>query len=266
MGGGTSLPAQAAALEMLGLRGSDHHSPGAHASQLARVIAGVTLAGELSLMSALTTNDLLKSHLKLNRKPAAGEVAVAAGHISERMRSKLAEYASLAALDGYSAGNDHHHKQGSSNSNHASAHPVEASSSHSHSTTTHRAGSGAFGSSVHGGAPAGSHPHPLHMGGHSHGPAGSSAGPTGASSSPGRRYFAAGRNYLPPAAVDPLARAAHAALPGNAVNDMVVPWAVRGLSTLTSASPAVGFGVCEESRHGAPSHDDATEDHALPVP
>jgi hypothetical protein len=71
VGGGTSLPAQSAALELLGLRGSSD-SPGEHAGKLARVVAGTVLAGELSLMSALTSNDLLSAHIKLNRKVEGG--------------------------------------------------------------------------------------------------------------------------------------------------------------------------------------------------
>ncbi len=70
VGGGTSLPAQAACLELLGLRGAHESEPGGNARQLARIVAATVLAGELSLMAALTTNDLLSSHLKLNRKPA----------------------------------------------------------------------------------------------------------------------------------------------------------------------------------------------------
>jgi hypothetical protein len=68
VGGGTGLPAQAACLDMLGLRGPHATEPGANARKLARVIAAAVLAGELSLMAALTSNDLLNSHLRLNRK------------------------------------------------------------------------------------------------------------------------------------------------------------------------------------------------------
>ena len=45
------------------------HEPGAHAQQLARVIAGTVLCGELSLLAALSSNHLISAHLKLNRKP-----------------------------------------------------------------------------------------------------------------------------------------------------------------------------------------------------
>jgi len=70
VGGGTGLPAQAACLDMLGLRGPHATEPGANARKLARVVAAAVLAGEMSLMAALTSNDLLNSHLRLNRKAA----------------------------------------------------------------------------------------------------------------------------------------------------------------------------------------------------
>lgn len=52
---------------MLGVRGSNVEEPGANAKMLARVICATVMAAELSLMSALTTGDLVKSHLKHNR-------------------------------------------------------------------------------------------------------------------------------------------------------------------------------------------------------
>lgn len=67
IGGGTNLPAQAACLEMLGIQGSHLENPGDNAKQLARIVCATVLAGELSLMAALTTGDLVKSHLKHNR-------------------------------------------------------------------------------------------------------------------------------------------------------------------------------------------------------
>jgi hydroxymethylglutaryl-CoA reductase (NADPH) len=75
VGGGTTLPAQAAALEMLGLRGAHATTPGANAEQLARIVAGSVLAGELSLMAALATGDLLKAHIILNRKAASSSTS-----------------------------------------------------------------------------------------------------------------------------------------------------------------------------------------------
>eukprot|EP00656_Telonema_subtile_P020363 TRINITY_DN21488_c0_g1_i3.p1 TRINITY_DN21488_c0_g1~~TRINITY_DN21488_c0_g1_i3.p1 ORF type:complete len:218 (-),score=78.17 TRINITY_DN21488_c0_g1_i3:90-743(-) len=67
VGGGTALPAQHACLKLLGVQGAAAQ-PGANATRLASVIAAAVLAGELSLLSALCSGDLVKSHLKLNRK------------------------------------------------------------------------------------------------------------------------------------------------------------------------------------------------------
>lgn len=67
VGGGTVLPPQAACLEMLGVRGPNREKPGENASQLARIVCGTVLAGELSLLSALAAGHLVKSHLTHNR-------------------------------------------------------------------------------------------------------------------------------------------------------------------------------------------------------
>merc|ERR1712232_483150 len=67
VGGGTSLPAQAACLKAIGVKGGGD-IPGENAQQLAHVIAGATLAGELSLMAALAANPLVKAHMQHNRK------------------------------------------------------------------------------------------------------------------------------------------------------------------------------------------------------
>ena len=69
VGGGTHLPAQAACLDILGVKGASAVRAGANAEGLARVVAGAVLAGELSLMSALAAGHLVRSHLKHNRKP-----------------------------------------------------------------------------------------------------------------------------------------------------------------------------------------------------
>lgn len=66
VGGGTSLPAQKACLDMLGLAGSSG-TPGENAQMLARIIASTVLAGEISLMAALASNHLVSAHMKLNR-------------------------------------------------------------------------------------------------------------------------------------------------------------------------------------------------------
>lgn len=71
IGGGTKLAAQQACLKMLGIDGSSIQMPGENACQLARLICSTVIAGELSLMSALATNDLVHSHLRLNRSVTA---------------------------------------------------------------------------------------------------------------------------------------------------------------------------------------------------
>ncbi|KAB8226872.1 HMG-CoA reductase [Aspergillus alliaceus] len=68
VGGGTILPAQASLLDLLGVRGSSPHGPGVNSAKLAKIIASTVLAGELSVCAALASNDLVRSHQKLNRK------------------------------------------------------------------------------------------------------------------------------------------------------------------------------------------------------
>lgn len=67
VGGGTGLPAQAACLAMLGVKGAHTTIPGENASKLARIVCATVLAGELSLMAALVEGQLVKSHLRHNR-------------------------------------------------------------------------------------------------------------------------------------------------------------------------------------------------------
>ena len=67
VGGGTSLSAQQACLEMMGIAGANHENPGDNARQLAKITACTVLAGEISLMSALASNHLVSAHMKLNR-------------------------------------------------------------------------------------------------------------------------------------------------------------------------------------------------------
>jgi len=67
IGGGTQLTSQAVCLNMLGVKGENMQSPGANSQRLARIVAGVVLPGELSLMSALAAGQLVKSHMKYNR-------------------------------------------------------------------------------------------------------------------------------------------------------------------------------------------------------
>lgn len=68
VGGGTTLPAQAACLEMMGCKGGSREEPGKNAQRLALIVAAATMAGELSLMSALAANTLVQAHMKHNRK------------------------------------------------------------------------------------------------------------------------------------------------------------------------------------------------------
>jgi hydroxymethylglutaryl-CoA reductase (NADPH) len=68
VGGGTSLPDQSACLELLGVKGAHKTIPGQNARQLASVVASTVMAGELSLLSALSSGHLIKAHMILNRK------------------------------------------------------------------------------------------------------------------------------------------------------------------------------------------------------
>ncbi|XP_057448886.1 3-hydroxy-3-methylglutaryl-coenzyme A reductase 1-like [Lotus japonicus] len=67
VGGGTQLASQSACLNLLGVKGASKELPGANSRQLATIIAGAVLAGELSLMSAIAAGQLVKSHMKYNR-------------------------------------------------------------------------------------------------------------------------------------------------------------------------------------------------------
>ncbi|KAJ1958087.1 3-hydroxy-3-methylglutaryl-coenzyme A (HMG-CoA) reductase isozyme [Linderina pennispora] len=67
IGGGTTLPPQAACLDMLGCRGPHRDVPGSNAQKLARIICASVMAGELSLCAALAAGHLVKSHIALNR-------------------------------------------------------------------------------------------------------------------------------------------------------------------------------------------------------
>lgn len=67
VGGGTQLASQSACLNLLGVKGASKDSPGSNARLLATIVAGSVLAGELSLMSAISARQLVKSHMKYNR-------------------------------------------------------------------------------------------------------------------------------------------------------------------------------------------------------
>jgi hydroxymethylglutaryl-CoA reductase (NADPH) len=62
VGGGTGLPSQAAALEMMGLAGSGK------AAALAEVVAAVCLCGEISIIAAIAGGQFTRAHAKLARQ------------------------------------------------------------------------------------------------------------------------------------------------------------------------------------------------------
>ncbi|KAI1422429.1 hydroxymethylglutaryl-coenzyme A reductase-domain-containing protein [Xylaria sp. FL1777] len=67
IGGGTILDPQCAMLDLLGVRGPHPTEPGGNARQLARIVAGAVMAGELSLCSALAAGHLVTAHMQHNR-------------------------------------------------------------------------------------------------------------------------------------------------------------------------------------------------------
>ncbi|VDN23559.1 unnamed protein product [Gongylonema pulchrum] len=66
VGGGTVLPAQRACLQMLGCS-PPTSVPGECSTRLAEIVCATVMAGELSLMAAQCSNDLVRSHIRLNR-------------------------------------------------------------------------------------------------------------------------------------------------------------------------------------------------------
>jgi hydroxymethylglutaryl-CoA reductase (NADPH) len=62
VGGGTILPTQKSALSIMGI------DKKVSSIEFAKLIGGVVLAGELSLLSALASGALGKSHKELGRK------------------------------------------------------------------------------------------------------------------------------------------------------------------------------------------------------
>lgn len=69
IGGGTSLATQKEALALLGVE-ADSSRPGHAVMRLAEILGASILAGELSLLSALTSRDLARAHEKLGRSGA----------------------------------------------------------------------------------------------------------------------------------------------------------------------------------------------------
>ncbi len=69
IGGGTGLETQSEALAVLGVE-PDPARPGAAVMRLAEILGATVLAGELSLLAALTSRDLARAHEKLGRSRA----------------------------------------------------------------------------------------------------------------------------------------------------------------------------------------------------
>jgi hydroxymethylglutaryl-CoA reductase (NADPH) len=61
VGGGTGLPSQRACLDVLGLAGPDH------AAAFAEVCAALALAGELSIIAAMSSDEFARAHSRLAR-------------------------------------------------------------------------------------------------------------------------------------------------------------------------------------------------------
>ena len=78
VGGGTSLPAQSAALDILGISGPCFEEPGRNAKELAMIISGAVLAAELSILSDLAAGKLVDSHMRLNRSGISANAATQA--------------------------------------------------------------------------------------------------------------------------------------------------------------------------------------------
>jgi hydroxymethylglutaryl-CoA reductase (NADPH) len=66
IGGGTALETQTEALELMGVR-VDPERPGTAVRRLAEILGVTVLAGEISLLAALTSGDLASAHERLGR-------------------------------------------------------------------------------------------------------------------------------------------------------------------------------------------------------
>ena len=66
VGGGTGVATQGECLALLGVRGGGD-PPGSNARKLAEIVAAASLAGELSLLGALASQDLARAHAKYGR-------------------------------------------------------------------------------------------------------------------------------------------------------------------------------------------------------
>jgi hydroxymethylglutaryl-CoA reductase (NADPH) len=66
IGGGTRLPTQRECLRIMDCEG-EGRNPGENAKKFAEIIASAALAGEISLIAALASDDLVKAHEKFGR-------------------------------------------------------------------------------------------------------------------------------------------------------------------------------------------------------
>ncbi|VDO87231.1 unnamed protein product [Soboliphyme baturini] len=83
---------------MLGCAGGHVSQPGMNSKKLARVICATVMAGELSLLSALSAGHLVRSHLRYNRSTASFNTqedrsVAQADHGSSALLSQLASVA-----------------------------------------------------------------------------------------------------------------------------------------------------------------------------
>jgi hydroxymethylglutaryl-CoA reductase (NADPH) len=83
VGGGTGLPSQRACLEILGLAGAGH------AKALAEVCAGLLLAGELSIIGALSSGEFTRAHQRLARGKLTPEVSIPIVQPIQNLTSEL---------------------------------------------------------------------------------------------------------------------------------------------------------------------------------
>ncbi|CAI7905172.1 unnamed protein product [Closterium sp. NIES-53] len=95
---------QAAALSLLGVKGSHSTQPGANAQQLARVVAAAVLAGELSLCSALASGHLVQAHLKYNRSTLNAASSSAAAVVASAAAADTAAAGAAGAVSAESEG------------------------------------------------------------------------------------------------------------------------------------------------------------------
>jgi len=109
VGGGTHLPAQAGCLEICKVRGATVTVPGRagykagaqagdNARQLAQIVGGAVLAGELSLMAALAANQLVAAHMTHNRKTTDTAHAPVAAAPAVRRNASMPEMHETTAV------------------------------------------------------------------------------------------------------------------------------------------------------------------------